>query len=94
MVSRYVVEVNMVEMRGTQDVKVDIKERDILEEAVKIIERRYDIKDRFLNAAKTEVREDDDHYHGSVTDSLVRKANPGDKRAFDCIELLKDMRKD
>lgn len=75
-----------VELTGSRNFSIQIDEDDVLKAAAAIVRREFGIKDYFLKG--NEVRVDDDHYHGSVTDSLVRKATAEDKAVFVCLEML------
>lgn len=78
---------------GTQQVNFQVDEEDLLEKAIEILKRECDLQDYFLSQSKTEVRQDDEYYHGSATDHLVRSATEEDLLAFKCVALLEEVRK-
>lgn len=83
----------MAKLQGvkTERIDLEISNFDIVNTAHQLLLIHYGLINQFLSADKKEIREDDPHYHGSVTDHFVRAATAHDVRVFEAASVLFDL---
>jgi hypothetical protein len=78
-----------VKLKGTKTIPetVSVPESDLVEEVIHMLEERFALSDRWIRDGQ--VMENEDHYHGSVTEKKIRKATEKDIHAYFVIEYLR-----
>jgi len=81
----------MVSGLKEETIRILVSERELLDHAISIINTRQRLHGYFLSADGAKVMEDEEHYHGSISERVVRTATPEDIEAISVREYLRKL---
>lgn len=78
-----------VSIKGTRTIPetVSISESDLVEEVIRILSERFGFVDRWISHGQ--VMENEEYYHGSISEKTIRHATEQDTHAYFVIEYLR-----